>query len=56
MREKYRNVIREEDAKLYNKVDGIFINGQKNATLSIVKRTIGKYYSTDSQFLNSTMR
>ena len=44
MREKYRNVIREEEAKLYNKVDGIFINGQKDATLSITKRTNGKYY------------
>ena len=44
MREKYRNVICEEEAKLYNKVDGIFINGHKDATLSITKRTNGKYY------------
>ena len=44
-REKYRNIISEEEAILYKFIDGIYIDGRKDATLQTEHDAqTGKYY------------
>lgn len=38
--------IKKEEETLFSKVDGIYIDGKKDATLVMVKGQNGKYYST----------
>jgi len=49
--EKYRDIISEEDAKFYKFIDGIYIDGTKDATLLTEHDAqTGKYYhKTDLQ-------